>query len=49
MPNNLSQQEKQNLLTAIELSSNNNRRTALINSWNLQGNQETTRQILNIA
>ncbi len=29
--------------------SDNDRRTALINSWNNQGNQQTTRQILNIT
>jgi len=44
-------QELETYLDSLEnrTRSDNNRRTALINSWNRQGNQQTTRQILNIV
>ena len=43
-------QELEQYIDSLEnrTRSDNERRTALINSWNNQGNQQTTRQILNV-
>lgn len=43
-------QELERYIDSLEnrTRSDNDRRTALINSWNNQGNQQTTRQILNL-